>query len=156
MTDCELIVVDRRDFTALVRDDPKNRAGDDRLFVRTAALGEPTIRGGRVPQFTGRLAKLLGRLGVKNAAGGPQKLAITQRELSQLTNTSRESINKQLQVWAKLNWLRLERGGIVVLAPDAIAPSRPLVQSASWRESRIAKFSLLYVTYATVCTATCR
>jgi len=89
--------------------------------VRTAALGEPQFEEVVFLNLPGRLAKLLGRLGVKNAAGGPQKLAITQRELSQLTNTSRESINKQLQVWAKLNWLRLERGGIVVLAPDAIA-----------------------------------
>ena len=69
----------------------------------------------------GRLAKLLVRLGQKGAgAAGPSKLAITQRELSLLTGTSRESVNKQLRAWAKQKWVRLERGGIVVLAPDAI------------------------------------
>ena len=38
-----------------------------------------------------------------------------------MVGMTRESINKQLQVWAKLKCLRLERGGIVVLAPDAAA-----------------------------------
>jgi CRP-like cAMP-binding protein len=68
-----------------------------------------------------RLAKLLVRLGEKSQRSpGPRKLAITQRELSLLTGTSRESVNKQLRAWEKLKWVRLERGGIVVLSPGAI------------------------------------
>jgi CRP/FNR family cyclic AMP-dependent transcriptional regulator len=121
MTDCELIVVDRRDFTALVRDDPKIALAMIALLCARLRWASQQFEEVVFLNLPGRLAKLLGRLGVKNASSGPQKLAITQRELSQLTNTSRESINKQLQVWAKLKWLRLERGGIVVLAPDAIA-----------------------------------
>src|SRR5205807_2789812 len=120
-TDCELIVVDRRDFTALVRDDPKIALAMIGLLCARLRWASQQFEEVVFLNLPGRLAKLLGRLGVKSASGGPQKLAITQRELSQLTNTSRESINKQLQVWAKLKWLRLERGGIVVLAPDAIA-----------------------------------
>ncbi len=34
---------------------------------------------------------------------------------------SRESTNKQLRNWEQRKWLRLERGGIVVLAPKALA-----------------------------------
>jgi CRP/FNR family cyclic AMP-dependent transcriptional regulator len=120
-TDCELIVVDRRDFTALVRDDPKIALAMIGLLCARLRWASQQFEEVVFLNLPGRLAKLLGRLGVKNSSSGPHKLAITQRELSQLTNTSRESINKQLQVWAKLKWLRLERGGIVVLAPDAIA-----------------------------------
>ena len=34
---------------------------------------------------------------------------------------SRESTNKQLRAWAKLGWIRLERGGVNVVAPDKLA-----------------------------------
>jgi hypothetical protein len=34
---------------------------------------------------------------------------------------SRESTNKQLRAWAKRGWIRLERGGVGVLALDKLA-----------------------------------
>jgi hypothetical protein len=34
---------------------------------------------------------------------------------------SRESTNKQLREWEERHWVRLERGGIVVLNPEALA-----------------------------------
>ena len=34
---------------------------------------------------------------------------------------SRESTNKQLRAWAKRGWIRLERGGVGVTAPDKLA-----------------------------------
>jgi CRP/FNR family cyclic AMP-dependent transcriptional regulator len=34
---------------------------------------------------------------------------------------SRESTNKQLRAWAKRGWIRLERGGVNVVAPDKLA-----------------------------------
>jgi len=34
---------------------------------------------------------------------------------------SRESTNKQLRDWQERKWVRLERGGIVVLQPEALA-----------------------------------
>jgi predicted outer membrane protein len=34
---------------------------------------------------------------------------------------SRESTNKQLRAWVKRGWVRLERGGVSVVAPDKLA-----------------------------------
>jgi CRP/FNR family cyclic AMP-dependent transcriptional regulator len=34
---------------------------------------------------------------------------------------SRESTNKQLRTWEKRGWIKLERGGLAVLAPDKLA-----------------------------------
>lgn len=34
---------------------------------------------------------------------------------------SRESTNKQLRAWAKRGWIKLERGGVSLLAPDRLA-----------------------------------
>jgi hypothetical protein len=43
-----------------------------------------------------------------------------------MIGVSRESANKQLQDWQRRKWLKLERGGIVIFAPDAL---RDLVTS---------------------------
>jgi hypothetical protein len=47
-------------------------------------------------------------------------VTITQREIGQIIGMSRESTNKQLRMWEDKKWLRLERGGVVVLAPDRL------------------------------------
>jgi CRP/FNR family transcriptional regulator, cyclic AMP receptor protein len=122
MTDCELIAVDRRDFLALVREDPRIALGMITLLCARLRWAGQQFEEVVFLNLPGRLAKLLVRLGEKSPrAVGPRKLVITQRELSLLTGTTRESVNKQLSAWAKLKWVRLERGGIVVLSPDAIA-----------------------------------
>jgi CRP/FNR family transcriptional regulator, cyclic AMP receptor protein len=64
----------------------------------------------------GRLAGALLRLTEKyNLAPSGHAIAITQQELSEMVGMTRESINKQLRVWAARNWVRLEHGAIVVL-----------------------------------------
>jgi len=69
-----------------------------------------------------RLAKTLLQLTTDPETSVPKrKVAITQREISQIIGRSRESTNKQLRVWAKRGWIRLERGGVSVLAPDKLA-----------------------------------
>jgi CRP-like cAMP-binding protein len=40
---------------------------------------------------------------------------VTQQEISEMVGMTRESINKQLRIWAARNWVRLEHGAIVVL-----------------------------------------
>jgi CRP-like cAMP-binding protein len=121
MTDCEMIVVDRRDFLALVREEPRIALGMITLLCARLRWAGQQFEEVVFLNLPGRLAKLLVRLGEKaKGSPPPHKLAITQRELSLLTGTSRESVNKQLRAWAKHKWVRLERGGIVVQAPEAI------------------------------------
>jgi CRP/FNR family transcriptional regulator, cyclic AMP receptor protein len=50
-----------------------------------------------------------------------RRIALTQRHLSEIIGMSRESTNKQLRLWQQRKWILLERGGIVMLAPDALA-----------------------------------
>jgi len=68
-----------------------------------------------------RLAKALLRLADTEAPGTDRKVAITQREVSQIIGRSRESTNKQLSMWAKRGWIRLQRGAITVLRRDKLA-----------------------------------
>jgi CRP-like cAMP-binding protein len=70
-----------------------------------------------------RLAKTLLQLTGAGEEGpaAKRKAAITQREISQMIGMSRESTNKQLRAWEKRGWIKLERGGVAVLAPDKLA-----------------------------------
>jgi CRP/FNR family transcriptional regulator, cyclic AMP receptor protein len=68
-----------------------------------------------------RLAKTLLQLTAVEDSATRRKATVTQREISQMIGISRESTNKQLRAWAKRGWIRLERGGVNVVAPDKLA-----------------------------------
>jgi len=77
----------------------------------------------------GRLASALLRLTERHkSAQGGRTIAITQQEISEMVGMTRESINKQLRVWAGRDWVRLEHGAIVVLKPE---PLQALVEAGS-------------------------
>jgi CRP/FNR family transcriptional regulator, cyclic AMP receptor protein len=121
LTNCELLVIERRDFLAFVHGAPKvaMRLVEllcTRLRVATAHLEEVMFL-----NLTARLARLLTRLHDENTAADKARLAITQREISQMLGTTRESVNKQLQSFARRKLIALKRGGIVVLAPQPLA-----------------------------------
>ncbi len=68
-----------------------------------------------------RLAKALLRLTEQiETTASRRRVAITQRELSQIIGRSRESTNKQLRTWSKHGWITLDRGGVTVLAADRL------------------------------------
>jgi CRP-like cAMP-binding protein len=65
--------------------------------------------------LSGRLAKTLLRL-----SDGDGKVAVTQKDLGNMISMSRESTNRQLRIWEEQGWVRLERGGIVILSAEAL------------------------------------
>jgi CRP-like cAMP-binding protein len=77
----------------------------------------------------GRLASALLRLTEKHKlAPGGRTIAVTQQEISEMVGMTRESINKQLRVWATRKWVRLEHGAIVVLD---VEPLQGLAEAGS-------------------------
>lgn len=68
-----------------------------------------------------RLAKAVLQLTSDGKGQSSPKVTITQREISQIIGRSRESTNKQLRVWARHGWIRLERGALTVLQADKLA-----------------------------------
>ena len=124
---CELMVIERRDFIPILRDDPEVAI---RLINILCARLRRTSEQVEDIVFLGlpnRLAKVLLHLHQPSATARPSsKIHVTQREISQMIGVSRESANKQLQDWQRRKWLKLERGGIVIFAPDAL---RDLVTS---------------------------
>jgi CRP/FNR family cyclic AMP-dependent transcriptional regulator len=121
MTDCELMVIDRREFVPLVESRPDIALKIIEVFCARLRHTSEQIEDVLFLDFPARLAKTLLWL-AKSAKSLPQgKVRITQREIGQIIGMSRESINKQLRIWEQRKWLRLERGVVVVLSPDPLA-----------------------------------
>jgi CRP-like cAMP-binding protein len=68
----------------------------------------------------GRLAKALLRLPFGDEATNERRIAITQKDLGNFIGMAREGTNRQLRLWEQHNWVRIERGGIVILSVKAL------------------------------------
>jgi len=121
MADCELMVIDRRDFIPLVRTRPDVALRLIEVLCARIRHTSEQVEDVLFLDAPARLAKAL--LWLTKDAKPPRqaKVAITQREIGQIIGISRESTNKQLRLWEDQRWIRLERGGLVVLSPDPLA-----------------------------------
>jgi CRP/FNR family transcriptional regulator, cyclic AMP receptor protein len=122
MTDCELMVIERRDFVPFLRSQPDLTLQIVEMLCSRLRRTTEQVQDVTLLNLPTRLAKALLRLSAEahGGAASSRKLTITQREISQLIGRSRESTNKQLRIWAKHGWIRLERGAITVLRRDRI------------------------------------
>jgi CRP-like cAMP-binding protein len=122
MSDCELIVIERRDFVPFLSSQPDVMLKFIEILCSRLRRTSEQVQDITFLNLPTRLAKTLLQLtgGVQGSAA-PSKATITQREISQMIGMSRESTNKQLRAWAKRGWIRLERGGVGVIAPDKLA-----------------------------------
>jgi CRP/FNR family transcriptional regulator, cyclic AMP receptor protein len=119
---CELMVIERRDFLTFMRGEPKVAMKLIELLCARLRFASARLEEVVFLSLPARLARMLIRLlEDADASAGQGKLNITQREISQMLGTTRESVNKQLRIWAKDKLIALKRGGIVVLAPKALA-----------------------------------
>jgi CRP/FNR family transcriptional regulator, cyclic AMP receptor protein len=121
MTDCELMMIERRDFLDLVRSQPEIALRLMEVLCARLRHTSEQVEDVLFLDLPGRLAKTLLQLTERAKLSQADKVAITQREIGQMIGMSRESTNKQLRDWEGRNWVRLERGGVVVLRPEALA-----------------------------------
>ena len=116
-TNCEIFVIDRRDFIPFVRSQPTLAMKLIELLCARLRWTSDQVEEVILQNLPGRLASALLRLTEKHKlAPGGRAIAITQQEISEMVGMTRESINKQLRVWAARNWVRLEHGAIIVLS----------------------------------------
>jgi CRP/FNR family cyclic AMP-dependent transcriptional regulator len=131
-TNCEIYVIDRRDFLPFVRSQPALAMKFIQLLCgrlrRTSEQVEQLI----LQDLPGRLASaLLGLTEKRTVDSESWTIAITQQEISEMVGMTRESINKQLRAWAARHWVRLEHGAIVVLDANSL---RELAEAGSGAE----------------------
>jgi CRP-like cAMP-binding protein len=118
-TDCSLIVIERRDFLPLLRSNPDVTLKLVEILCSRLRRTTEQVEDLMFMDLRSRLAKTLLRLS-QGSAGG-RMLEISQGELSQIVGLSREMINRQLQVWVREGYLKLERRRLIILQPDALA-----------------------------------
>jgi CRP/FNR family cyclic AMP-dependent transcriptional regulator len=132
ITDCEMLVVGRRDFLPLLREQPQTALHLIEILcarIRKAVEQTENLMYRRLPT---RLATALLQLAGDDRKGRGLTVAVTQSDLAGIIGMARENINKQLRDWQTKKWLRLLRGGIILLSPDeltAIAESNPAVSN---------------------------
>jgi CRP-like cAMP-binding protein len=119
--DSELLVIERRDFIPLVREHPELAMKLIEMVCARLRRTSEQVEDIVFLELPGRLAKALLQLHAR-AGGRPNNaIRITQRDLSQMIGGSRESVNKLLRDWQRRGWLKLQRGGLTLLAPKALA-----------------------------------
>jgi len=120
MTDCELMVIERRDFIPFLRSQPDLAIQIIEILCSRLRRTTEQVQDVTFLNLPTRLAKTLLRLIAETERPGSAKVSITQCEISQIVGRSRESTNKQLRSWAKHGLIRLERGAVVVLRCDKL------------------------------------
>lgn len=123
MTDCDLLVLDRREFVPLLRANPDLALRLMELLCARLRRTSEQVEDVMFLNLEGRLAKALLRLAEDDwePGGTRARVTITQRELGQMIGMSRESTNKQLQEWQRRGWVRLVTGGVELLDRPALA-----------------------------------
>jgi CRP/FNR family cyclic AMP-dependent transcriptional regulator len=122
MSNCELVVIERRDFVPFLQDHADVTLKFIEILCARLRRTSEQVQDLTFLNLPTRLAKTLIQLAVESdGSTAKRKVTITQREISQMIGRSRESTNKQLRVWAKRGWIKLERGGVSVLAPGKLA-----------------------------------
>src|SRR6201995_3469088 len=120
-TNCEIFIIDRREFIPFVRSQPALAMKFIELLCTRLRWTSDQVEQVILQDLPGRLASALIRLTERGKlASGSRTIAITQQEISEMVGMTRESINKQLRAWAARSWVRLEHGAIVVLDSESL------------------------------------
>lgn len=121
-TNCELVVIGRRDFLPFVQTQPRLAMKFIALLCTRLRWTSDQIEHIILQDLPGRLASALLNLADSQASGlAGRAIVVTQRELGEMVGMTRESINKQLREWTTRRWVRLEHGKILLLDPKALA-----------------------------------
>ena len=124
MTDCNILIVDHRDFIPFLE-----RRGDLcvkllRILCRRLRQTDEQVEAALFERLEGRVAKALIRLAADDGNAGkpntPIRLRVTQQELAGMVGASRESVNKQLHVWQRGGFVELGKRQIVIRDPSAL------------------------------------
>ena len=115
-SDCELFVIDRREFIPFLHGQPALAMKFIVLLCERLRWTSEHVEQIILQDLPGRVASALIRLTERHLpSSGGSSITVTQQEISEMVGMSRESINKQLRAWETRNWVRLEHGAIVVL-----------------------------------------
>ena len=124
MTDCELLVLNRRDFMPVLENHADICLMLIRILCQRLRRTSEQVEDVLFRHLEARIAKALLNLaehpGRPDIHGSALELHLSQSELGNIVGSSRESVNKQLQIWHKAGLIELAKGSIVIRNARAI------------------------------------
>ena len=121
MTDCELLVLTRRDFMPVLENHADICLILIRILCQRLRRTSEQVEDVLFRHLEARIAKALLQLAERPGIhGSTLELHLSQSELGNIVGSSRESVNKQLQVWQKAGLIDLAKGAIVIRDARAI------------------------------------
>jgi CRP/FNR family transcriptional regulator, cyclic AMP receptor protein len=117
-TDCELLVIQRRDFERFLRDHVDVAISLLAIVARRLRQTSDQVADLAFLGLSGRLAKRIlsmareaARTSSRNA---PVRIEINQRTMGGFAGATRESVNRQLAKWADRGLIEMSDGGIII------------------------------------------
>jgi CRP/FNR family transcriptional regulator, cyclic AMP receptor protein len=122
ITDCDLLVLDHRDFIPFLERRAELCVLLLKLVCQRLRRTDQQLQEAMFGRLEGRIAMALLRLSQDAPSLGDKgaALRITQQELAGMVGAARESVNKQLHVWQKEGVLRLGKRLIEIDDLDAL------------------------------------
>lgn len=124
MTDCELLVLNRRDFMPFLENHADICLMLIKILCQRLRQTSEQVEDLQFRHLEGRIAKALLHLSERSGSSGVDgrvlELHMSQSELANIVGSSRESVNKQLQAWHKAGFIDLAKGSIVIRDPAAL------------------------------------
>lgn len=118
ITDCELLVLNRRDFMPVLENHADICIILLKILCRRLRLTTEQVEDVLFRHLESRIAKALLQLaesiGRPDPRGVSVDLHLSQRELGSIAGGSRESVNKHLQIWHRAGLIDLGKGSIVI------------------------------------------
>lgn len=123
MGDCDLLVIDQRDFIPFLKSRSDLCIEFLRLLSQRLRRTDELVETSLFERLDSRLARALVRLAAAAAAEkaqAPFQLRVSQQELGGIVGASRENVNKQLRAWQRAGLLELGKRLIVIPDPEAL------------------------------------
>ena len=124
MSDCDLLVIDQRDFSPFLKRRSDLCIAFLRLLSQRLRRTDELVKTALFDRLESRLARALVRLASDGCADSdaapPFELLVSQQELSGIAGASRENVNKQLRVWQRAGFLELGKRRVVIRDIEAL------------------------------------
>jgi CRP-like cAMP-binding protein len=120
VVDCELVRIPRADFIRYMESEPRLSTHLLELLCHRVRATSEMVEDSAFLALPARLAKRLLGLAGETAETGPVELRVSQQQLGQLMDSSREAINRNLQAWRREGWVELSRNRVTIVDADAL------------------------------------
>jgi CRP/FNR family cyclic AMP-dependent transcriptional regulator len=118
LTNCELVVLERRHLLAFLEKNPKACLKLMELLCAKIRRSDERMSDIAFFDLPARLAKVILKYAAQSR--GPARLSLKQSDLADMTGSTRENVNRCLRDWERRGILERKGGWTIVLRPDAL------------------------------------